>query len=95
MSGSETEVEVWPTGTVAPSSSSGAEGEPGSTSTKKFPSSKMRGRIFSSASRCSGNASSLSFIVTVAASVPSAASTFVTSPTSTPAMRTTAPGPRF
>jgi hypothetical protein len=56
----------------------------------------MRERISMVASSCTGSASSRSSIVTRAAEAPSsAASTFVTFPTSTPAIRTGARGPRF
>ena len=80
---------VWVDGIVPPSSSSGALGVPGRMSTKKLPSRKIRGRIFSVASSCSGSASSLISIVTLDAVEPSpAASTLVTLPTSTPAIRT-------
>jgi hypothetical protein len=79
--------------TVAPSSSSSADGEPGSRSTKKLPSSRIRGRTSSWASSWIGRASSLSSMVTRAA--PSTDSTPVTLPTSTPATRTGAPDLRF
>ena len=76
-------------GIVSPSSSVPPPGVPGFMSTKKLPSRKMRGRILSSASLWTGSADSFTSIVTsetVASS--SAASIFVTLPTSTPAMRT-------
>ena len=77
---------------VPPSSSSGADGEPGLRSTKKLPSRKMRGRILAVASSCSGSPSSSIWSTTTAASVPSSASTSLTLPTSTPAIRTGEPG---
>ncbi len=56
----------------------------------------MRGRICRRASERIGSASSFSSIVTRAAGSPSpSASILVTLPTSTPAMRTGAPGLRF
>ena len=80
---------VWVAGISPSDSSSGADGEPGWRSTKKLPSRKMRGRIFSSASSWIGRPLSSISIVTLAASSPaSTASTFVTFPTSTPAIRT-------
>ena len=63
-------------------------------STKKLPSRKMRERIWARASSWIGSASSFSSIVTSAAP-PSVGSTFVTFPTSTPAIRTGARGFRF
>ena len=58
-------------------------------STKKLPSRKMRGRILSSASFLIGRPLSCISIVTSAAPLPlSTGSTFVTLPTSTPAIRT-------
>ena len=51
---------VWLIGIVSPSPSSGADGEPGCRSTKKLPSSRMRGRIFSVASLWIGRALSVS-----------------------------------
>jgi hypothetical protein len=48
----------------------------------------MRGRIFSFASRWTGSASSFSSMTTTDAVDPGLASTFVTWPTFTPAMRT-------
>ena len=58
-------------------------------STKKLPSRKMRGRIFSSASSCRGSPSSFSRISTTAAWLPrSRRSIAVTLPTSIPATRT-------
>ncbi len=80
---------VWFIGIVPPSSTSGADGEPGWRSTKKLPSRKMRGRIFRCASSWIGRPFSSSSIVTRAPPVaPSTASTFLTLPTSTPAIRT-------
>jgi hypothetical protein len=48
----------------------------------------MRGRIFAVASSWIGSADFLSSSVTTASSVPSLASTFLTLPTATPAIRT-------
>ena len=79
---------------IPPSSSSSAPGVPGWRSTKKLPSRKMRGRIFAVASVAIGRPSSEISIVTTALSVPSSASTFMTLPTLTPAMRTGESGRR-
>ena len=80
---------VWVTGIVSPLASSSPDGEPGSRSTKKLPSRKIRGRIFSSASSWIGRPRSSISMVTRAAPLPdSTASIFLTLPTSTPAMRT-------
>ena len=67
---------------------------PGSTSTKKLPPRKIRGRTFSSASSLIGSASSDSSIVT-RPPPPSSASTSVTLPTSIPAIRTGERVPRL
>ena len=73
----------------SPSSSSRADGDPGSRSTKKLPSRKIRGRIFMVASSWMGRPVSLISIFTTAAPLsPLTASTSVTLPTSTPAIRT-------
>ena len=59
---------------------------------KLLPSKKIRGRTFSSASLCSGSASSFSLIVTlVAGESPPSGSILETVPTSTPAIRTAVP----
>ena len=78
---------VWLRGISPPSPSSAAPGVPGSTSMKKLPPRKMRGRTFSSASSLIGSASSDSSIVT-RPPPPASASTPVTLPTSIPAIRT-------
>ena len=83
-----TGVAVWSTGIVSPSEIVGAAGVPGSRSTKKLPSRKMRGRIFSSASLWIGSPASFISIVMTALFVPSWPSIFFTVPTFTPAMRT-------
>ena len=84
-----TGVAVRPTGIVAPSSSSSAPPLPGDRSTKKLPSRKIRGRIRALASSCTGRPLSRIASVTVADSAPGrVCSTDVTSPTSTPAIRT-------
>ena len=63
--------------------------EPGARSTKKLPSRKIRGRIFAAASARTGRPASRIAIVTVADCAPGlVCCTFVTSPTSTPAIRT-------
>ena len=77
------------TGIVSSSSSSSADGEPGWRSTKKLPSRKMRGRIFSCASLWIGSPFfSISISTRAAVEFPPIGSTFFTLPTSTPAMRT-------
>jgi hypothetical protein len=84
-----TGVAVRAAGIVAPSSSSPDAGVPGDRSTKKLPSRKIRGRIRALASSCTGRPLSRSASVTVADCAPGfVCSTFVTSPTSTPAIRT-------
>ena len=88
MSGSVTVAVVCVMGMVEPSSSSPPDGEPGWMSTKKLPSRKMRERIWARASVRIGSASFFSSIVTSAAPPPSFGSTFVTFPTSTPAILT-------
>ena len=81
------EVCVWPI--VPPSGRSGEPGVPGRTSTKKLPSRKIRGRIFSRASRWIGRPFLSIFIVTsVSVESSPSGSTFETLPTSTPAIRT-------
>src|SRR5690242_13195711 len=71
---------------------SGAVGVPGSGSTKKLPSRKMRGRILARASVWIGRPDSPIVIVTSTASLPfDVGSTLVTLPTSTPAIRTGEP----
>ena len=77
------------------SDSVGDDGVPGLRSTKKLPSRKMRGRIFSVASLWMGSALLSSSMVTTAASLDPARSTFLTLPTLTPAMRTGDPGRRL
>ncbi len=80
---------VWVAGMGLSGSTSPADGVPGLRSTKKLPSRKMRGRIFSSAFWWIGSASSSSFMVTtVVVASSESASTFDTSPTCTPAIRT-------
>ena len=80
---------VWLTGTVPPPARTGALGEPGSRSTKKLPSRKIRGRTFTVASAWIGRPSSEISIVTSAPRCsPGRRSTDVTSPTVMPAMRT-------
>ena len=74
------------TGIVSPLSISGALGLPGSRSTKKLPSRKIRGRIAAKASSWIGRPLSSTVKVTVVAS-PSR-SVAITLPTSTPAIRT-------
>jgi hypothetical protein len=92
-SSSCTGVAVCWTGIVAPSASSGADGEPAVRSTKKLPSRKMRGRILAVASAWIGRPLSSIRIVTIAPSPPRfARSTLLTLPTSTPAIRTGDPG---
>ena len=83
-----TGVAVCETGIVSPSEIVGAEGVPGSMSTKKLPSRKMRGRTLSVASLWIGRPASLTSIVTTALLVPSWPSTLTTLPMFTPAMRT-------
>ncbi len=84
-----TGAEVWLIGIVSPSDTVGAEGDPGCMSTKKLPSRKMRGRICSLASLCTGRPLSWIAITTRAASAPGRTrSTAVTLPTVTPATRT-------
>ncbi len=87
-----TGLEVCWTGIRAPSFSFGADGEPACTSTNQLPSRKIRGRILSFASSCSGRPLSSISIVTIAPapSGPPAltGSTLVTLPTCTPATRT-------
>ena len=82
---------VWVSFSVSPSSSAGARALPGARSTKKLPSRKIRGRIRAVASLWIGRPLSAISIVTTAA-VPSPASTLLTLPTSTPAIRTGEPG---
>jgi hypothetical protein len=84
---------VWSTPIVAPSGSSPARGVPGASSTKKLPSRKIRGRIFALASSYSGRPLSRMASVSVDERAPGlVASTPVTLPTSTPAIRTGEPG---
>jgi len=68
------------------------DGEPGLMSTKKLPSRNTRGRTFMVASSWMGSAEFFISMVTIAAPSPlppsSTGSTFLTLPTSTPAMRT-------
>ena len=91
-----TGVAVCWTGSVPPSSSSGADGEPAVRSTKKLPSRKIRGRILAVASAWIGRPLSSIRIVTIAPVPPrSVRSTPVTLPTSTPAIRTGEPGRRL
>ena len=73
-------------GIVALSASSGALGLPGSSSMKKLPSRKIRGRIEAEASTWIGRPASLTVKVTTELS-PFRSSP-VTSPTLTPAIRT-------
>jgi hypothetical protein len=74
---------------LPPSFRSPACGVPGWMSTKKLPSRKMRGRILSCASLWIGRPVFSISIVTFAAPLPSGiGSTFLTTPISTPAMRT-------
>ncbi len=83
---------VWLIGIVPLSAISGAPGVPGSRSTKKLPSRKMRGRILARASSWIGRPALPTVIVTITASLPlPARSTFLTLPTSTPAIRTGEP----
>ena len=84
---------VWLIGIVPSSAISAAPGVPGSMSTKKLPSRKMRGRIFARASSWIGRPALPMVIVTMrgVAARREAGSTFVTLPTSTPAMRTGEP----
>ena len=77
---------MWLTGIVSPLPRSGALGLPGSSSTKKLPSRKIRGRIAAKASSWIGRPAPLTVKVTVVAS-PSR-SVEITLPTSTPAIRT-------
>ncbi len=81
---------VWAIGIGSPSlSRTGALGVPGDRSTKKLPSSRILGRIFISASVWIGRpASSISIVSRAAPVLLSMVSTFLTLPTSTPAMRT-------
>ena len=83
---------VWVVGIVLPLASLGDDGDPGLTSTKKLPSRNTRGRIFIVASSWMGSADFFISMVTIAAPSPlppsSTASTFLTLPTSTPAIRT-------
>ncbi len=83
---------VWLTGIgSSPLFSTGAEGEPGLMSTKKLPSRNTRGRILSVASSWMGSPASLISISTRAPPLllpGTIAVTFLTLPTSTPAMRT-------
>jgi hypothetical protein len=74
-------------GSVWPESTVGAWGVPGRSSTKKLPSRKMRGRILIVASLWIGSPTFLIVIVTIAV-LPGPRSTFLTRPTSTPAIRT-------
>ena len=74
------------TGIVPPLSISGALGLPGSSSTKKLPSRKIRGRIAAKASSWIGRPESSTVKVTLVLS-PSR-SVEMTLPTSTPAIRT-------
>ena len=73
---------------VSPSPTVAAVGVPGRRSTKKLPSRKIRGRIFSVASLWIGRPSGSIAIVTTAASVPGWRSTSLTLPMFTPAIRT-------
>ncbi len=77
---------MWLTGIVAPLPISGALGLPGSSSTKKLPSRKIRGRIAAKASVWIGRPDSSTVKVTVVA-LPSR-EVEITWPTSTPAIRT-------
>ena len=77
---------MWLIGIVPPLPSSGELGLPGSSSTKKLPSRKIRGRIEAKASSWIGRPASSTVKVTVVAS-PSR-SVLITLPTSTPAIRT-------
>ncbi len=87
---------MWPSGAF------GASGVPGLTSTKKFPSRNVRGRIANVASVCSGSPWSSIVIVTWAAeqlarpgwswAQPGTLPMPVTLPTLTPAIRTSDPG---
>ena len=80
---------VWLIGIVSPSSSSAAVGVPGSRSTKKLPSRKIRGRIFARASSWIGRPDlPIRIVIVTASPSPLTGSTFVTRPTSTPAIRT-------
>ena len=85
-----TGVVVREAGIVAPSSSSArARASRATRSTKKLPSRKIRGRIFAAAFARTGRPRSRIAIVTVADCEPGlVCSTDVTSPTSTPAIRT-------
>ena len=84
---------VWLIGTRSPSPRSGADGEPGLTSTKKLPSRKIRGRILNVASLWIGRPlPSMRIGTTAAARPPSTWETEETLPTSTPAIRTGEPG---
>src|SRR3954447_24124387 len=76
-------------GIVPPSFMLGADGDPGDRSTKKLPSRKMRVRTLTVASLWIGRPFFLISIVTRAAPQPPVTgSTFLTLPTSTPAIRT-------
>jgi hypothetical protein len=76
-------------GIVSPLSISGADGEPGSRSTKKLPSKMIRGRTLSFASLWIGRPlSEISIVMRAACSPRPSGSTFVTLPTLTPAIRT-------
>ena len=77
---------MWLTGIVEPLPNSGALGLPGSSSTKKLPSRKIRGRIAAKASVWTGRPPPSTVKVTVVLS-PSR-SVAITTPTSTPAIRT-------
>ncbi len=77
---------------VSPSPKVGADGVPGLRSTKKLPSRKMRGRILAVASVWIGRPRLRISIFTTAASEPGSASTDLTLPMATPAMRTGEPG---
>ena len=79
-------MEVWLTGIVPSLPSSGALGLPGSSSTKKLPSRKIRGRIAAKASSWIGRPAPSTVKVTSVLS-PSRP-TSITLPTSTPAIRT-------
>ena len=81
-----TAVDVWLTGIVSPLLISGELGLPGSSSMKKLPSRKIRGRISAKASLWIGLPAPLTVKRTTVAS-PSR-SAVITLPTSTPAMRT-------
>jgi hypothetical protein len=83
---------AWLIGRRSPSPRTGADGEPGLTSTKKLPSRKMRGRIFTCASLWIGRPLLSMRIFTTAACAPLTCSTPLTLPMSTPAMRTGEPG---